>query len=231
MTSSRMRPGVSFQADGLRARYTLPRMDVAVLVGFASRGPLHCPVLVEDAARFGAIFGAAPRLAWDARRQQWNRGHLEAGARGHALRGEPRGQNGGVARAVTGVVGHTGDLRPGAAQLSAGHARGFEQAQVERRTLWLADVEMARGGGEITYLEIQVSPLTDAEGSLLGVNVIFHDVSEARRLRDDLELPGARAQLDHGFARVRKIERPAVDAARVEVGERLLEPRDVVLAH
>jgi two-component system CheB/CheR fusion protein len=65
--------------------------------------------------------------------------------------------------------------------------RYIEQAQVERRTLWLADVEMARGASEITYLEIQVSPLTDAEGSLLGVNVIFNDVSEARRLRDDLE--------------------------------------------
>ncbi|HEY0536487.1 MAG TPA: CheR family methyltransferase [Actinoplanes sp.] len=65
--------------------------------------------------------------------------------------------------------------------------RFIERAQVERRTLRVSDVEVARGGGEITHLEIQVSPLTDAEGSLLGVNLIFHDVSEARRLQDDLE--------------------------------------------
>jgi two-component system CheB/CheR fusion protein len=65
--------------------------------------------------------------------------------------------------------------------------RYIEQAQVERRTLWIPDVEVPRAVGETAYFEIQVSPLTDAEGSLLGVNVIFHDVSEARRLRDDLE--------------------------------------------
>jgi two-component system CheB/CheR fusion protein len=65
--------------------------------------------------------------------------------------------------------------------------RYIEQAQVERRTLWIPDVEVSRAAGENTHLEIQVSPLTDAEGSLLGVNIIFHDVSEARRLRDDLE--------------------------------------------
>jgi two-component system, chemotaxis family, CheB/CheR fusion protein len=65
--------------------------------------------------------------------------------------------------------------------------RYIEQAQVERRTLRIADIQLPRGAAETTFLEIQVSPLTDAEGSLLGVSVIFHDVSEARRLQDDLE--------------------------------------------
>jgi two-component system CheB/CheR fusion protein len=64
--------------------------------------------------------------------------------------------------------------------------RYVEQAQVERRTLRVSDVQVLRGG-EFTYLEIQVSPLTDPEGSLLGVNVIFRDVSDARRLQEDLE--------------------------------------------
>jgi two-component system CheB/CheR fusion protein len=63
--------------------------------------------------------------------------------------------------------------------------RYVEQAQVERRTLRVSDVQVVRGG-EFTYLEIQVSPLTDAEGSLLGVNVIFRDVSDARRLQEEL---------------------------------------------
>ncbi|MEV6843580.1 CheR family methyltransferase [Actinoplanes sp. NPDC051411] len=65
--------------------------------------------------------------------------------------------------------------------------RYIEQAKVERRTLRIPDIQLARGAGETVHLEIQVSPLTDAEGSLLGVSVIFDDVSDARRLQHDLE--------------------------------------------
>jgi two-component system CheB/CheR fusion protein len=62
-----------------------------------------------------------------------------------------------------------------------------EQAQLERRTLRISDVEYLRGHSEITHLEIQVSPLTGADGSLLGVNLIFQDVTLGRRLREELE--------------------------------------------
>src|SRR5438874_12170746 len=44
----------------------LPRMDIAVFVGFASSGPLNRPVVVEDAKRFAAIFGDDLPLAWNA---------------------------------------------------------------------------------------------------------------------------------------------------------------------
>ncbi|MFC7530729.1 CheR family methyltransferase [Actinoplanes sp. GCM10030250] len=64
--------------------------------------------------------------------------------------------------------------------------RFIEQAQLERRTLRVSDVEFHRGS-EVTYLEVQISPLSGADGSLLGVNLIFHDVTAARRLQDDLE--------------------------------------------
>jgi two-component system, chemotaxis family, CheB/CheR fusion protein len=64
--------------------------------------------------------------------------------------------------------------------------RFIEQAQVERRTSRVTDVEFRGGGGELTFLEIQVSPLTDGE-RLLGASVIFHDVTAARRLQEDLE--------------------------------------------
>jgi hypothetical protein len=40
-------------------------MDIAVFIGFASSGPLHVPVAVEDAAHFTEIFGADLPLAWD----------------------------------------------------------------------------------------------------------------------------------------------------------------------
>jgi two-component system CheB/CheR fusion protein len=62
-----------------------------------------------------------------------------------------------------------------------------EQAQLERRTLRITDIEYGRGQTEITHLEIQVSPLTGTDGSLLGVNLIFQDVTLSRRLQEELE--------------------------------------------
>jgi hypothetical protein len=40
-------------------------MDVAVFVGFAARGPLHTPIVVEDVAQVKTIFGEDLPLAWD----------------------------------------------------------------------------------------------------------------------------------------------------------------------
>jgi two-component system CheB/CheR fusion protein len=62
-----------------------------------------------------------------------------------------------------------------------------EQAQLERRILRITDIEYRRAENEITHLEIQVSPLTGTDGSLLGVNLIFHDVTFSRRLQQELE--------------------------------------------
>ncbi|MBM2619966.1 PAS domain S-box protein [Actinoplanes sp. LDG1-06] len=64
--------------------------------------------------------------------------------------------------------------------------RYIEQAQLERRTLRVGDVDYQRGG-EQANLEVQISPLAGVDGSLLGVNLIFHDVTASRRLKDELE--------------------------------------------
>ncbi|GIF14997.1 CheR family methyltransferase [Actinoplanes teichomyceticus] len=64
--------------------------------------------------------------------------------------------------------------------------RYIEQAQVERRELRIPDVEFGRAG-EPVNIEVQITPLTDENHSLLGVNITFHDVTAARRLQDDLE--------------------------------------------
>ena len=40
-------PGVRFEAPPPPLAEVLPRMDVAVFVGFAASGPLHRPVVVE----------------------------------------------------------------------------------------------------------------------------------------------------------------------------------------
>lgn len=63
----------------------------------------------------------------------------------------------------------------------------IEQAHIERRVVRLPDVELVRSGGEKACLEVQVIPAVDAESRLLGVTLTFNDISEPRRLRDELE--------------------------------------------
>lgn len=58
-------PRVRFETVQAEWRNVLPRMDVAVFVGFAASGPLHVPVAVEDDKQYRAIFGADPALARD----------------------------------------------------------------------------------------------------------------------------------------------------------------------
>jgi two-component system CheB/CheR fusion protein len=65
--------------------------------------------------------------------------------------------------------------------------RYIEQAQVERRVARVSDIEYIRPLGEPMYLDVQINPLVDTDGSLLGVALIFHDVTAARRLQGELE--------------------------------------------
>jgi hypothetical protein len=60
--------GIQFVNQPPQLQEKLPRMDIAAFVGFASAGPLHQPVVVEDAAQFTAIFGDDLPLAWDAQK-------------------------------------------------------------------------------------------------------------------------------------------------------------------
>ena len=49
-TIARRLPGFRFEAPPAAPAEVLPRMDIAVFVGFAASGPLHTPVKVEDEA-------------------------------------------------------------------------------------------------------------------------------------------------------------------------------------
>ena len=69
-------PGITFEAVPPELPDTLPRMDVAAFVGFASAGPLHVPVVVEDVERFRDIFGPAAPLARDPGSGQTGYAHL-----------------------------------------------------------------------------------------------------------------------------------------------------------
>ncbi|GAA2618522.1 PAS domain S-box protein [Dactylosporangium fulvum] len=66
--------------------------------------------------------------------------------------------------------------------------RGYiEQAQVERRVVKVDSVELTTAPGETLFLNIQINPLVDSDAGLLGVVIIFQDMTAARRLQDELE--------------------------------------------
>jgi hypothetical protein len=68
--------GIRFVQQPPELREKLPRMDIAVFVGFAAAGPLHRPVVVEDAKQFSALFGDDLPLAWDNESGRQNSAHL-----------------------------------------------------------------------------------------------------------------------------------------------------------
>jgi two-component system CheB/CheR fusion protein len=60
----------------------------------------------------------------------------------------------------------------------------LEQAKVERRSARIPDVQWNRPGYDSVWFEIHVNPLVDAESGLLGISVVFFDVTSTRTLLD-----------------------------------------------
>jgi hypothetical protein len=79
--TSRRLPGFRFAVQSPQLAEALPRMDVAVFVGFAASGPLDTPVALEDASQFAAIFGEDAPLVWDEERGQQVYAHLAPAVR------------------------------------------------------------------------------------------------------------------------------------------------------
>jgi hypothetical protein len=80
-TATRRLAGFSFQTQPPVLQEKLPRMDIAVFVGFASAGPLNRPVAVEDVAHFEDIFGDDLPLAWDLQRSELVNAYLSPAVR------------------------------------------------------------------------------------------------------------------------------------------------------
>jgi two-component system CheB/CheR fusion protein len=59
-----------------------------------------------------------------------------------------------------------------------------EQAKVDRRSARIPDVQWMRAGSEALWFDIHVNPLVDAENGLLGVSIVFFDVTSTRTLLD-----------------------------------------------
>jgi len=60
----------------------------------------------------------------------------------------------------------------------------LEQAKVERRSARIPDVKWQRPGADTVWFEIHINPLVDAENGLLGVSIVFFDVTATRALLD-----------------------------------------------
>lgn len=58
-------PGFRFEAQAASRENVLPRMDIALFVGFAASGPVGIPVVLESAEQFNTIFGKDLPLVWD----------------------------------------------------------------------------------------------------------------------------------------------------------------------
>jgi hypothetical protein len=58
-------PGFRFEAQAASRARVLPRMDIALFIGFASSGPIGIPVVLESAEQFNTIFGRDLPLVWN----------------------------------------------------------------------------------------------------------------------------------------------------------------------
>ncbi|MGJ7900927.1 hypothetical protein [Lysobacter sp. 1R34A] len=90
MANARRLPGIQVDVAPPLAAEALPRLDVAVFVGFASTGPLHLPVALESAAQYATAFGADAPLAWDERRGERVHAHLGPSVRAFFANGGRR---------------------------------------------------------------------------------------------------------------------------------------------
>src|SRR6185437_13758199 len=72
----------------------------------------------------------------------------------------------------------------------------IDRAHVERRIIRVPAIEYLRAD-ETLYIDIQITPLTDTEANLIGVILSFRDVTEPRRLREELQL--ANRQLETAY--------------------------------
>ncbi len=63
----------------------------------------------------------------------------------------------------------------------------IEHVYTDRRLVVLKDIEWTTTAGEICYLEVQVMPLGDFQGNLLGISITFNDVSRYKQLQQELE--------------------------------------------
>ncbi len=63
----------------------------------------------------------------------------------------------------------------------------IQKAQTERSPARVAGVERALPGGEVQYLDVEVTPVQDRDGAPLGVSIVFEDTTVSRRMQAELQ--------------------------------------------
>lgn len=90
MYPRRLLPGIAVKVPPPLRADALPRMDVALFVGFAARGPVHRPVAIDSVEVFQTVFGGDLVLAYDAWRGRAILAALAASVRGFFSNGGVR---------------------------------------------------------------------------------------------------------------------------------------------
>ena len=63
----------------------------------------------------------------------------------------------------------------------------IERAETERRNVGIKEIEWRTPTGDLRWLDLQIAPLTDGPGSVLGTVLTFSDSTAYRRLQRELE--------------------------------------------
>jgi two-component system, chemotaxis family, CheB/CheR fusion protein len=63
----------------------------------------------------------------------------------------------------------------------------IERAEAERRNVGIKEIEWRTPTGDLRWLDLQIAPLTDGPGSVLGTVLTFSDSTAYRRLQRELE--------------------------------------------
>ena len=74
----------------------------------------------------------------------------------------------------------------------------IEKAYGERQAVTLPEIPFSLSDGSVQYLDIEVTPLQETEGSFLGVGVTFRDVTKFRQLQQDLQ--SAKQEVEIAYA-------------------------------
>jgi hypothetical protein len=88
--SPRRAAGVRFEVLPPPIAQVLPRMDIALFVGFSASGPLSVPVAVDDPSQFESVFGTDAPLAWDPSQGALMNAYLAPAVRSYFLNGGRR---------------------------------------------------------------------------------------------------------------------------------------------
>jgi two-component system CheB/CheR fusion protein len=63
----------------------------------------------------------------------------------------------------------------------------IQRVREERKGMRISDVERTLPGGQVQHVDVELMPLLDNGGDLLGVSVVFDDRTEAKRMQTELQ--------------------------------------------